>query len=65
MNLKHITIERHQEIEAERAQTQLDPNFHCWMQELRVSRMHIDREGIIRANQMMQDYSKPKTYIWE
>ena len=65
MNLEHITLERLQEIEAERAQTQLDPNFHRWMKDMNVSRLSIDRSGIMRANQMMQDYSKSKNSVWE
>lgn len=65
MNLEQITIERLQEIEAERAQTQQDPRFHMWMKDLHVGRLYINRDGIIKANQMMQDYSKQKDYIWE
>jgi hypothetical protein len=65
MTLEHITIERLQEIEAERAKTQQDVKFHHWMKELHVGRLCIDRTGIIRANQMMQGYSQPKNYIWE
>ena len=58
MSLEHITITRLQEIEAERAQTQSDPEFHRWMQELKVGRLCVNREGIVRANQMMKDYSQ-------
>jgi hypothetical protein len=65
MNLEHITLERLQEIEAERAQTQLDPKFHTWMRDLHVGRLSIDRSGIMRANQMMEDYSKLKNQLWE
>ncbi len=65
MNLEHISIQRLQEIESERAQTQQDPRFHRWMQDLHVGRLHVDRSGIITANQMMQDYSKSKNSLWE
>ena len=64
MNLEHITLERLQEIEAERAQTQLDPKFHKWMKDLHVGRLSIDRSGIMRANQMMEDYSKLKNQLY-
>jgi hypothetical protein len=60
MKLEHITIERLQEIEAERAKTEQDPRFHYWMKELHVSRLYVDRSGIIRANQIMQSYSQSK-----
>ena len=65
MTLEHITLERLQEIEAERAQTQKDPNFHTWMKDMNVGRLSIDRSGIMRANQMMQDYSTLKDSLWE
>ena len=56
MNLKHITLERLQEIEVERAQTQLDPEFQSWMTQLNIGRLYVNREGILRANQMMQEW---------
>lgn len=56
MNLEHISLERLQQIEEERAQTQLDPEFQSWIIELNVSKLCINRDGIIRANQMMQDW---------
>lgn len=60
MKLEHVTLERLQQIEAERAQTEQDPRFYAWMKELNVGRLCVDRSGIIRANQMMEQYSKSK-----
>ena len=56
MNLEHISVERLQEIEQERAQTQLDPEFQSWMHELNIGRLCVNREGIVKANLMMQDW---------
>ena len=56
MNLEHISVERLQEIEQERAQTQLDPEFQSWMHELNIGRLCVNREGIVRANLMMQEW---------
>lgn len=56
MNLEHISLERLQEIEQERAQTQSDPEFQSWMHELNIGRLCVNREGIVRANQMMQEW---------
>lgn len=56
--LKHITLERLQEIEAERAQTETDPNFQAWMHELKVGRLCVTKDGITRAQQMMADWDQ-------
>lgn len=65
MSLDNISLERLQEIEAERAQTQSDPEFQSWMTQLNIGRLHVNRDGIVRANQMMQEWkmnSLNKTY---
>ena len=56
MNLEHISVERLQEIEQERAQTQSDPEFQSWMHELNIGRLCVNREGRVRANLMMQEW---------
>jgi hypothetical protein len=56
MTLEHISIERIQEIEQERAQTQSDPEFQSWVTQLNVGRLCINRDGIVKANQMMQEW---------
>lgn len=60
MTLNQIGIERLQQIEAERTQIQQNPQFRTWMQEMHVGRLYVDRSGIIRANEMMQQYITPK-----
>jgi hypothetical protein len=67
MNLTNITIERLQEIEAERAQTEQDPNFHHWMEEMKVGKLSVNRDGIIRAQQMMADWNQSSLnkFTWE
>jgi hypothetical protein len=56
MTLEHISIERIEEIEQERAQTQSDPEFQSWVTQLNVGRLCINRDGIVKANQMMQEW---------
>jgi len=58
MTLEYTSIERLQEIEAERAQTETDPNFKTWMHELRVGTLCITKDGITRAQQMMADWNQ-------
>ena len=60
MNINNITIEQWERLEQERLQTQLDPNFQEWMKQLNVSRMCKSRDGIDRANQMMDDWDQTK-----
>lgn len=65
MSLEHISLERLQEIEQERAKTQSNPEFQSWMTQFNIGRLCVNRDGIIRANQMMQDWkmnSLNKTY---
>ena len=62
MNLEHISVERLQEIEQERAQTQSDPEFQSWMHELNIGRLCVNREGIVRANLMMQEWKMNSSY---
>jgi len=57
MNIKNITIEQWERLEQERLQTQLDPKFQEWMKQLNVSRMCISRDGIDRANQIMEEWN--------
>lgn len=65
MTLEHISVERLEEIEQERATTQSDPEFQSWMTQLNIGRLCVNREGIVRANQMMQEWKmnlSNKTY---
>ena len=56
----NITIERLVEIENEREQTMMDKQFQQWMKKLNVSRLHNDRAGIIKANELMDQYDLSK-----
>lgn len=49
-------IERMAEIESEREATMGTMEFQNWMAELNVSRSYTDREGILRANDMMREW---------
>lgn len=65
MTLEHISVERLEEIEQERATTQSDPEFQSWMTQLNIGRLCVNRDGIVRANQMMQEWKmnlSNKTY---
>jgi hypothetical protein len=60
-----ITIERLQEIELEREQTQSNPDFQQWMKELNISRAYVNPTGILNAHDIMiqYDYNKYKFNI--
>lgn len=49
-------IERLEEIEKEREQTMLDPNYQKWMNELNISRLHNDRTAIFNARDINEQY---------
>ncbi len=56
----NITIERLTEIEQEREQTMMDKQFQQWMKKLNVSRLYTDKTGIIKANELMDQYDLSK-----
>ena len=56
----NITTERLLEIENEREQTMMDKQFQQWMKKLNVSRLHNDRAGILKANDLMDQYDLSK-----
>lgn len=49
-------IERLEQIEREREQTMLDPNYQKWIDELKVSRLHSHRTGIYNARDINEQY---------
>lgn len=51
-----ISVERLQEIEAERRQTQSDPMYIQWMKELNVSGSYVDRTPIHNAQHAMMEW---------
>jgi hypothetical protein len=56
----NTTIERLVEIENEREQTMMDKKFQQWMKKLNVSRLHTDKTGVLRANELMNQYDLSK-----
>ena len=56
----NITTERLLEIENEREQTMMDSKFQQWMKKLNVSCLHNDRAGVLRANELMDQYDLSK-----
>jgi len=62
MSIKTISLERLQEIETERLQTQMDPNYRRWVKQLNVSKSYINRHGITQANQIMKDWDINKLF---
>lgn len=49
----NTSIERLEQIELEILQTIGNPDYQNWVRELNVSRLHIDRSGILKANEIM------------
>ena len=56
----NTTIERLIEIENEREQTIMDKQFQLWMKKLNVSRLYTDKTGVLRANELMDQYDLSK-----
>jgi len=56
-----ITIERLEQIEQERNETTATPEFQAWMKQLNVSRLHVDKTGIIRAAEIMKQWTDNNT----
>ena len=56
----NTSIERLVEIENEREQTMMDKKFQQWMKKLNVSRLHTDKTGVLRANELMNQYDLSK-----
>lgn len=52
----NITVDRLEQIQKEREQTQSDIAYQRWMQELQVGSRHIDRQPVLNANELMQDW---------
>jgi hypothetical protein len=53
MNIDTVSLERLQEIEREREETQSNPDYHKWVEQLNVSRSWSRQEGIHNARHMM------------
>jgi len=57
MNLERLDLEKYEVLELERSNTIADPLYQQWMSELGVSSSYTDREGIIRANDLNNQYT--------
>ena len=57
MNLERLDLEKYEVLELERNRTISDPLYQQWMGELKVSSSYSDRGGIIRANDLNNQYS--------
>jgi hypothetical protein len=57
MNLERLDLEKWEQLELERDKTLADPLYQQWMSELGVSSSYSDRGGIIRANELNNQYS--------
>ena len=57
MNLERLDLEKYEVLELERNRTIADPLYQQWMSELKVSSSYSDREGIIRVNELNNQYT--------
>jgi hypothetical protein len=57
MNLEKLDLEKYEQLELERSNTIADKEFQNWMSELNVSQSYEDRSGIIRANEINNQYN--------
>ena len=57
MNLERLDLEKYEVLERERDRTLADPLYQQWISELGVSSSYTDREGIIRANDLNNQYT--------
>ena len=62
MNLERLDLEKYEALELERNNTIADPLYQQWMSELGVSSSYSDREGIIRANELNNQYDYTTLY---
>jgi regulatory protein YycH of two-component signal transduction system YycFG len=56
MNLERLDLEKYEVLESERNNTFADSGFQHWVSSLKVSSSYSDREGIIRANELNNQY---------
>ena len=56
IKVMNITIERLEQIEKEREQTMIDPNYQKWVQELNVSQSYFDRTAMLNAIDINKQY---------
>jgi hypothetical protein len=57
MNLERLDLEKYEVLEMDRNRTYADSEFQQWMSELNVSQSYEDRGGIVRANELNNQYT--------
>jgi hypothetical protein len=56
MNLERLDLEKYEQLELERNNTFADRGFQQWVSELHISQSYEDRGGIVRANELNNQY---------
>ena len=56
MNLERLDLEKWEALELERSNTFADKGFQQWVSELNISQSYEDRDGIVRANELNNQY---------
>jgi hypothetical protein len=56
----NITIERLEQIEQEREQTMLNPNYQKWVKEMNISQSYVDRTAMLNAIDIVKQYDYSK-----
>jgi len=56
----NITVERLEQIEAERNQTMADVAYQRWMKELQVGSRYVDRQLALNAQHAMQEWDSSR-----
>jgi regulatory protein YycH of two-component signal transduction system YycFG len=56
MNLERLDLEKYEVLEQERSNTFADTGFQQWVSQLNISQSYEDREGILRANEINNQY---------
>jgi len=57
MNLERLDLEKYEQLEMDRNRTYADTGFQQWVSELNISQSYEDREGILRANELNNQYT--------
>jgi hypothetical protein len=57
MNLERLDLEKYEVLEMDRNRTYADKGFQQWVSELNVSQSYEDRGGILRANELNNQYN--------
>jgi len=56
MNLERLDLEKYEQLEMDRNRTYADRGFQHWVSQLNISQSYEDREGILRANEINNQY---------